>query len=103
MGLKYEPSSEPLHISAKKLTPKLEQTVSAPTTAPPRTLPWAFASGRRGVLGGWAFSCGCGTPVRARLCLLGAAYTILTPNLEQTVSALKTAAECKLSLPSLSV
>ena len=31
---------------------------------PPRTLPQAYAWGHRGVLGGWSFSYGRGTPVR---------------------------------------
>ena len=34
-------------------------------TYPPRTLPEASASGPGGVLGGWAFSYGRGTPVRS--------------------------------------
>ena len=32
-------------------------------THPSRTLPWAHASGPKGVLGGWVFSCGRFTPV----------------------------------------
>ena len=36
-------------------------------THPPRTLPWAYAYGPRGVLRGWAFSYGRGSPVSAFL------------------------------------
>ena len=32
-------------------------------SAPPETLPWAYALGPRGVLGGWAFASERGTPV----------------------------------------
>ena len=41
----------------------LHEYLTYKTTYPPRTLPWVYAQGPRGVLGGWTLSCGRGTPV----------------------------------------
>ena len=49
--------------SSQWLRLPLQGYLTDKNTLPPRTLPWAYALGPRGVLGGLAFSYGRGTPV----------------------------------------
>ena len=45
---------------------RLQGCLTSKKTPPPRTLPRAYAEGPRGILGGWPFSHGRGTPVALR-------------------------------------